>query len=332
MTLHVLPASPGTVIWGRLDPGAAPVLTVESGDEILIDTVSGGAATFPPACLGATIRPGHAEIARRLRPDPGPHVLTGPVAVRDAEPGDALHVEIREIALADDWGWNLVRPLAGALPDLVARPSSLAMAIDRARGLVHTPWGLDLPARPFFGVIGLAPPPDWGAQSSVAPHRHGGNIDCRDLVAGTRLTLPVMAPGALLHVGDGHALQGDGEVCLTAVETGLSGRLRLLLEKGAAPSLPFAETPGALVTFGFDPDLDRAAEAALLAMIERIGLLSGLEPEAAYRLCSLVVDLRITQVVNGRKGVHAVLPRAILTALGARDGIAGCGADGRHRS
>jgi acetamidase/formamidase len=315
---HVLHAGPETVVWGRLDPATPPVLTVDSGARVAIGTVSGGPEALPPSGFGATVRPEHAAIHARLRPDLGPHILTGPIAVRGAEPGDALHVEILEIALADDWGWNLVRPLTGALPEMFPATRMVPMAIDRGAGTVRTPWGMDLPARPFFGVIGLAPPPAWGPQGSIPPHRYGGNIDCKELTAGTRLTLPVLAEGALLHVGDGHALQGDGEVCVTAVETGLTGTLRLVLEKGAAPPLPVAETPDALITFGFDPDLDRAAEIALIAMMRRIEALSGLDPEAAYRLCSLVVDLRVTQLVNQRKGVHAVLPRAVVDALPAR--------------
>ncbi len=212
MSAHVLHAGPETVVWGRLDPATPPVLTLDSGAEITVGTVSGGPEALPPPDFGATVRSEHAAIHARLRPDLGPHILTGPIAVRGAEPGDALHIEILDIALADDWGWNLVRPLTGALPEVFAATRMIQMAVDRRANAVCTPWGIDLPARPFFGVIGLAPPPAWGAQGSIPPHRYGGNIDCKELIAGTTLTLPVMAEGALLHVGDGHALQGDGEV------------------------------------------------------------------------------------------------------------------------
>ncbi len=314
MAEHVLEPSPETVCWGYLDSESAPALTVDSGDVVTLRSVSGAPAHVPPAGF-APVDPALEAIHAALKPHLGPHILTGPVAVRGARPGDALRVEILSVELSEDWGYNLIRPLAGTLPDDFPEPDLAHIALDRARGVARLPWGLELPCAPFFGVMGVAPPPVWGAQSSVAPRRFGGNIDCKELVAGTTLVLPVLAEGALFLAGDGHALQGDGEVCVTAVECGLRGRFRLTVEKGAAPERPWAETPTHLITLGFDPDLDRAAETALRDMIARIVAETGLRREDAYRLCSLACDLRVTQLVNQHKGVHAMLPKSAL--LGA---------------
>jgi acetamidase/formamidase len=313
MAEHVLEPSPQTVRWGFLDSASPPVLTVDSGDIVTMRSVSGAPAHLPPADFAA-VDPAHRAIHAALTPHLGPHILTGPVAVRGARPGDALRVDILSVELTEDWGYNLIRPLAGALPDDFPVPDLAHIAIDRARGVVRLPWGLELPVAPFFGVMGVAPPSVWGPQSSIAPRRFGGNIDCKELVAGSSLVLPVLAEGALFHAGDGHALQGDGEVCVTAVECGLRGRFRLTVEPGAAPERPWAETPTHLIALAFDPDLDRAAETALRDMIGMMVARTGLRREDAYRLCSLACDLRITQLVNQHKGAHAMLPKAALAA------------------
>lgn len=312
MAEHGLEPSPETVRWGFLDSASTPALTVDSGDVVVLRSVSGAPEHLPPPEFAA-VDPAHRAIHAAVKPWLGPHILTGPVAVRGARPGDALRVDILSVELTEDWGYNLIRPLVGALPDDFPEPDFAHIALDRARGVARLPWGLELPVAPFFGVMGVAPPPVWGAQSSVAPRRFGGNIDCKELVAGTTLVLPVLAEGALFHAGDGHALQGDGEVCITAVECGLRGRFRLTVEPGAAPERPWAETPTHLIALAFDPDLDRAAETALRDMIAMIVVRTGLRREDAYRLCSLACDLRITQLVNQHKGVHAMLPK---TALG----------------
>ena len=183
------------------------------------------------------------------------------------------------------------------------------LPIDRAAGTVLTPWGLEIPARPFFGVMGTAPPPHLGRLTSIVPGAFGGNIDNKELTAGSVLYLPVWTEGALFSAGDGHAAQGDGEVCLTAVETGLTGTFRIDLVKRAGLSFPRAETPGHLIAMGFDEDLDEAARMALIEMIGLITERTSLAEEDAYRLCSLAADLRVTQLVNRRKGIHAMLGR-----------------------
>lgn len=237
MAEHVLEPLPQTVRWGFLDSASPPVLTVDSGDVVVLRSVSGAPEHLPPPAF-APVDPAHRAIHAALKPHLGPHILTGPVAVRGARPGDALRVDILSVEMTEDWGYNLIRPLAGTLPEDFPDADLAHVALDRVRGLARLPWGLALPAAPFFGVMGVAPPPAWGPQSSIVPRRFGGNIDCKELVAGATLVLPVLAEGALFHAGDGHALQGDGEVCVTAVECGLRGRFRLTVEKGAAPQRP----------------------------------------------------------------------------------------------
>ena len=306
--IELLP-EPGTVHWGHFDAALAPVAEIAGGDTVVIHTVSGGRDDLPPADSGMTVRPEHRRIHGAVAPDLGPHIMTGPVAVRGAEPGDALRIEILDVALREDWGFNLIRPGAGALPDRFPDHRRIHLPIDRAAGTVLTPWGLEIPARPFFGVMGTAPPPHLGRLTSIVPGAFGGNIDNKELTAGSVLYLPVWTVGALFSAGDGHAAQGDGEVCLTAVETGLTGTFRIDLVKRAGLSFPRAETPGHLIAMGFDEDLDEAARMALIEMIGLITERTSLAEEDAYRLCSLAADLRVTQLVNRRKGIHAMLGR-----------------------
>ncbi len=235
--------------------------------------------------------------------------MTGPVAVTGAMPGDALRVEIVDVRLRDDWAYNTLKPLLGALPDAVSETRRMHLEIDKAAKVIRTPWGLDIPAAPFFGVMGTAPPRAWGRLTSVIPRAFGGNIDNKLLTAGAVLYLPVFEPGGLFSVGDGHGVQGDGEVCLTAVETGLTGVFRIDVVKNAKLSLPRAETPTHHVTMGFNEDLDDAATTALRQMIDWIVAGSNLSFDDAYRLCSLVADLHVTQLVNQHKGVHVTLPK-----------------------
>lgn len=308
---------PGTVHWGYFDAALPPVAEIGSGDTVVLHTISGSRDDLPPPG-GMTIRPEHARVHAAVTPELGPHIMTGPVAVRGAEPGDALRVDILDVALRENWGFNLIRPGAGALPEDFPYHRRIHLAIDRKRGGVWTPWGLEIPAKPFFGVMGTAPAPELGRLTSVVPRSFGGNIDNKELVAGATLYLPVWTKGALFSAGDGHAAQGDGEVCLTAVEMGLSGTFRLTLVKGANLQAPRAETPTHLITMGFDEDLDEAARLALRDMIRLITQSTSLSPDEAYRLCSLAADLRVTQLVNRHKGIHAMLGRWALGSAGAK--------------
>jgi acetamidase/formamidase len=186
------------------------------------------------------------------------------------------------------------------------------LPLDEAAMTATMPWGGTLALSPFFGVMGVAPPSSWGRITSVIPRAHGGNMDNKELGPGTTVYFPVFNEGALFTVGDGHGVQGDGEVCLTAIETALTGKFRLSVRKDMHLSMPRAETPTHYLTMGFDEDLDDALKQALRDMIVWIGQLRGLSKNDAYMLCSLAADLRVTQTVNVAKGVHCVLPKAIL--------------------
>jgi len=306
-----LPASPETCHWGYFDAELPRALVVHSGERFTIDSVSGGPAVLPPA--GFHVPPELLEIhARTPQTVPG-HILTGPVAVVGAMPGDTLEVRIIDVKLRQDWGYNVIRPLAGTLPEDFDATRMLNIPLDAQRMVARLPWGLDLPLHPFFGVMGVAPPAHWGRISTIQPRAHGGNIDNKELGPGTSLYLPVNVPGALFSCGDGHAAQGDGEVCTTAIETALQGSFELVLHK-AGPSLhyPRGETPTHWITMGFDPSLDRCLEMALRDMIVLLGEKGGLSREDAYTLCSLAVDFRITQTVNGHRGVHGMLAKSLL--------------------
>ncbi|WP_439409933.1 acetamidase/formamidase family protein [Bradyrhizobium sp. DASA03076] len=311
MTHHHLHASAETCHWGFFEASLKPVLTVASGDEVTVDTISGGPEVIPERSR-FHVPPEMAEVhAKSDRMVPG-HILTGPIAVGGAEPGDVLQIDILDVRLRQDWGWNLIKPLAGTLPDDFHETRLLNIPLDRARMVGRMPWGLDLPLKPFFGVMGVSPPASWGRISSLVPRAMGGNLDNKELGAGATLYLPVFVPGAMFSCGDGHGVQGDGEVCVTAIETALSGRFRLTLRKDLRFTYPRAETPTHYITMAMDPDLDLCAVRALRDMIALLGETRNLSREDAYTLCSLAADLRVTQTVNGSKGIHCMIEKAIV--------------------
>ncbi len=304
---HRLDASPATVHWGYFDARQPPVLTVASGDTVVISTVSGGPETLPPEPFGVpdALRAIQREVPRKL---PG-HICTGPIAVEGAKAGSVLEVRIKDIKLHYDWGYNFVRPLAGALPDDFTETHMMHIALDEARMIGRLPWGQELALKPFFGVMGTAPPPAWEMVSTLPPRRNGGNLDNKELVAGTTLFLPVFVDGANFSVGDGHGVQGDGEVCVTAIETGLIGTFELHARNDMKLEWPYAETPTHVMTMAFDPDLDTCVVIALRQMLDVIVARSGLARHEAYALASLAADLRVTQVVNGNKGIHVMFAK-----------------------
>jgi acetamidase/formamidase len=311
VSIHVK-ASPETCAWGYFDAALPPVTEIESGEIVEIETVSGSPEQLPPEGEGFYIPPELLDIhARSPRQVPG-HILTGPIAVKGAEPGDVLEVKILDVTLRQNWGWNIIRPLAGTLPDDFQTGRHVTIRLDLEAGVARLSWGLDLPLKPFFGVMGVAPPPNWGRISTIQPRAHGGNLDNRELVAGTTLYQPVFARGALFSCGDGHGAQGDGEVCVTAIETALTGRFQLTVRKDLSLCIPRAETPTHVITMAMHEDLDRCAENALRDMIVLITERTGISREDAYMLCSLAGDLRITQTVNGNKGVHMMLDKSLL--------------------
>ncbi|OJW23160.1 MAG: amidase [Rhodospirillales bacterium 69-11] len=317
MATHTLNASPETVRWGTFDAAYPPLLTIQSGDTVTLQCVSGAPEVMPPQGSGLAIPPELAAIHRSGIPRAGGHILTGPVAVAGAAPGDMLEIRIDRIELGNDWGYCGFRPLAGTLPEDFGERFMMHIPVDRARKTCKLPWGTELELRPFFGVMGVAPPPAYGTISTIQPREHGGNLDNKELTEGSTLFLPVWAEGALFSAGDGHGVQGDGEVCINALEICLTGTFTLVLHKGGgaqAPLLshPRAETATHFITMGLNEDLDQAMKQALREMIRFITARTNLSREQAYAFCSLAVDFHVTQTVNGEKGVHGLLKKGLL--------------------
>ena len=308
---HELCPSPKTVHWGFFDSRLKPVLSVESGDRVTIHTVTGEPPDLPED--RSMVLPELLAIHKEVEKGAGPHIITGPIWVKGAEPGDVLEVAIEDLQLRQDWGWNLVLPLQGTLPEDFPQRRFVVIPLDRERMVAKGPSGARVPLRPFFGILGVAPPPNYGRVPSFPPGEYGGNMDNKELLSGTTLYLPVFNPGALFSVGDGHAAQGDGEVNLTAIETAMTGTFTLIVRKDLSLKGPRAETPTHHITMGFDPDLDDAAKGALREMIAFLVKAKGLSREDAYMLCSIAVDLRVTQLVDGNKGIHAMLPKDVLS-------------------
>lgn len=317
MSHPVVPAGPETCQWGYFDATSEPVLQVQDGARITIDTVSGNPTFLPPADK-YQIPPELTEIHKKVRQGPGPHVLTGPVYIEGAEPGDVLEVQIEDVQCTTDWGLNAFRPLAGTLPYDFEKAYRTIIDLDRDRMMAILPWGLELPLKPFFGIMAVAPPKEWGRVTSIMPRAFGGNLDNKELVAGSTLYLPVFEKGALFTCGDGHGTQGDGEVNVNAIETALKGTFTFKVRKDLGYTYPRAETPTHHITMGMDPDLDQCAVIALRDMIVLLGEKSGLSREDAYTLCSLAADFRVTQTVNGCKGIHMMIDKSYVVT-GKRD-------------
>ena len=304
-------ATPKTVKWGFLDSSTPAIASVSSGSEVIIDTVSGEPPNLPddPAF---EILPEHRPILAEAERGQGPHLLTGPIHVDGAKPGDVLAVDILDVTLRQNWGFNLIIPLLGTIPDDFPDLVLKILPVDMKTKTATLPWGGKIALKPFFGVMGVAPPPNWGRITSIVPRAMGGNMDNKELVAGTKVYFPVFNEGAQFSVGDGHGAQGDGEVCITAVETALTGRFKLSVLKDMELTAPRAETPTHYITMGFDEDLDDAVRQALRDMIRWIGEVRGLSKTDAYTLCSLAADMRVTQMVNLAKGAHCMLPKSVL--------------------
>ncbi len=314
MTRHSLAATPGTVRIGQFDATFPPVLTIQSGDSVTVECVSGRAAVMPAPGSGLVVPEALAGILAAHEPMGPGHIVTGPIAIEGAMPGDMLEVRIDAIEPGANWGYNAIRPLAGTLPEDFHETVLMHIPVDVARRTCTLPWGTELPLAPFFGVMGVAPPPALGTLMSKEPRLHGGNLDNKELMAGSTLYLPVWVEGGRFSVGDGHGVQGDGEVCVTALEMCLNGTFTFVLHKKSGPALayPRAETPTHFISMGMNEDMDQAMKTALREMIAFICSRSNLSREQAYQFCSLAVDFRVTQSVNGEKGIHGMLRKGLL--------------------
>lgn len=305
---HELPANPETIAWGYLDAARPAVLRVASGDTVHLTSWGAAIEEDLPADR-SLVHPGQLEAIAKCPRGPSRHMITGPVFVEGAEVGDVLQVDILEITPIDRWGYVAIMPLKGTLPGEFDQPAIIHPLIDLERGVATLPWGKEIALDPFFGVIATAPPAHWGRCSSIQPRAFGGNMDNKELRAGSTLYLPVFNEGALFSAGDGHGVQGDGEVCVTALETGLAGTFRLTVRKDLGYRYPFAETATHLMSIGLHAELDEAARIAVREMIDHVCRRSSLSREEAYMLCSLAGDLRVTQTVDGEKGCHMLLAK-----------------------
>ena len=309
---HRLEATPATVAYGHYWSETKPVLTIASGDIIDVDTLLTSVpdrlekAGVPAADVQASLRAIVDQVTDR---GPGGHILTGPVFVTGAEVGDALEVTVLSIDLPIAYGYN---GCAGFVREnCVQGRGPMIIQMDRTAMTATFAPGIVLPLKPFFGSMGVAPPPAMGRVSSGPPGIHAGNLDNKELVAGTTLWIPVHVPGALFEIGDGHAAQGDGEVDQTAIETSMRGRVQLTVRKGMTLAWPRAETPTHFISMGTDLDLTKATKVAIQEMVDFIAMKWKMDKHQAYQLTSLAADVAITQLVDGTIGVHVKLPKSI---------------------
>src|SRR5262245_48066408 len=311
---YELKPTPKTVAWGYYDGESKPALKIQSGDTVKVHTLIVASperlqsAFVPPEQIEQALRDIHEHVKDK---GPGGHILTGPIYVEGAAPGDTLEVRIKDIKLALPYGYTGFAPTRGFLPEDFPRTKTKIIRLDEKRMVGHFAKGIEVPLKPFFGCMGVAPPPSAGRVSSGPPGVHAGNLDNKELVAGTTLFIPVHVPGALFAVGDGHAAQGNGEVCLTAVETSLRGTFQFVVRKDLKLRWPRAETPTHYLVMGLDQDLAKATKLAVREAIDFLVTHKDLSPDDAYMLTSVAVDFSITQPVDGTLGVHGMIPKAI---------------------
>jgi acetamidase/formamidase len=312
---HRLEASPATVAYGYYWSEAKPVLRIASGDIIDVDTLLTNSpmglsrAGVPDSKIQESLKKIVNEVTGDRR-GPGGHILTGPVYVEGAEPGDALEVKILSIDFAIDYGYN---GCSGFLPENCEPgvPAKIIPLDKRSMTATMFP-GIVVPLRPFFGSMGVAPAPELGRVSSNPPGRHAGNLDNKELIVGSTLYIPVFIRGALFEVGDGHAAQGDGEVDQTAIETSFRGRIQLTVRKGMKLKWPRAETPTDFISMAADPDLTIATKTAIQEMVDYLADTRKLTKHQAYQLVSVAGNVAVTQLVDRPNvGVHVKLPKSI---------------------
>lgn len=345
---HVLPADPSTVYWGYIDRDQPPCLTVDDGDIIQVQAVTHHAGDAPDLLMDDGIRAIWGAIPACER-GPGVHILTGPIHVRGAEPGDTLAVKIHSMRprmpygsnVAANWGllydtfqkervtiYGLDLPEAAgttvheftatASPmfgfDFVARPTyDVPGVITEPGSVVREPFGrtVRVPVRPHFGVMGVAPA-EAGRLSSIPPGVFGGNVDNWRVGPGAVMCYPVNVEGANLFVGDPHFAQGDGEICGTAIEASLDAVIQVKVIKGVGNTSPLLETADQWFTHGFGADLDEAMRMAAEQMLWLLRTHMGLTADEAYSLASVAIDLGVTQVVDGTLGCHAAIARDLV--------------------
>jgi acetamidase/formamidase len=312
---YQLKASPTTVVWGYYWSQAKPVLRVKSGDvvEVQTMTVASPTALTRAGVKDEDIQPElkaiHAEVKDK---GPGGHILTGPIFIEGAEPGDTLEVRIQKIQLSTPYAYNSFSPQRGVLPPAdFQQGRTKIIPLDMKRNVANFAPNIEIPLHPFFGSIGVAPDEAKGRINSAPPGDHAGNLDNKDLIAGTTLFIPVHVAGALFEVGDGHAGQGNGEADITAMETSLVGTFQFIVRKDLHLKWPRGETPTHWIAMGLDPDLNLAMIHAVREAIDFLVTEKHMTREDAYALCSVAVDFNVTQAVDGTKGIHGMIPKSL---------------------
>ncbi len=311
---YKLKPTPKTVAWGYYDASTPPALRIKSGDTVEVQSLITSSparlegAGVPPEQVEQPLRDIHKEVTNK---GPGGHILTGPIYIEGAESGDVLEVRIKDIRLAIPYAYNAFGPGRGFLPEDFPYARMKIIPLDERRMVARFSDGVEIPLRPFFGSLGVAPPETSGRISSAPPWIHAGNLDNKELVAGTTLFIPVHAKGALFLAGDGHAAQGDGEVDITALETSLIGTFQFVVRKDMRLRWPRAETATHFITMGIHEDLNEATKMAVREMIDFLVNEKHLSRDDAYMLASAAADLSITQLVDGNKGVHAMIAKTI---------------------
>lgn len=318
--MFTLMPTPKTVAWGWYDAAGEPVLRVASGDELTVRALS---TCAPGSLVRAGLDTARVEqlandiYAARptMKTGPGGHILTGPIFVEGADSGDVLEVRFKSIKPAINYACNSFGPRSGFLrEDFPNTSRSKIIELDTVRMLGHFSNGITIPLHPFFGSVGVAPPASMGRVNTAPPGTHAGNLDNKELVAGSTLYIPVWTKGALLEIGDGHAGQGNGEVDITAMETSLVGHLQLVVRKDMHLTWPRAETPTHYIAMGIDTALTTATKLAVRQAIELLVQVKGMSREDAYQLVSVAGDVDVTQLVDGPFGVHVMIPKSIFTA------------------
>jgi acetamidase/formamidase len=321
----VVESTTENVEWGAIDPTKDPVERVESGSVVQIETIShegiledqpGPEEFFTSAGIPESeILEDQVNVYEEVPHDGGgPHVVTGPVYIEDAEPGDVLEVEVLDIDFRVPYGANTMRQRKGGLPSEFTWNDSEVIEFDLERGVAELSDTTEIPLEPFQGIMAVGPTMTTGRVNSVPPGPFGGNIDIQGTGIGTTLYFPVFVPGALFFTGDGHALQGNGEVDLTALETSLTPTFRFTLHKNAQQmDWPVAETDEDVYVMGINDDLDNAMEQALREAISLLVHQKDMTPTEAYRLLSLAGDFNVSQIVDINKGIHGKIPKGVFT-------------------
>ena len=311
---HELKLAPENVTWGPITGNTKPVLRVASGDTIVVETFGDSVVNYlrfagiPDSEIPASLRDlqDYGE-AHGFAGSP----TTGPIYIEGAEPGDTLAIHFLKFDFLHPYGWTQIAPGSGTLPKEFPFFKVKILHYNTEAGTVEFSPGITLKLAPFWGTVSVAPPLSPRGIQAMSPGPFGENMDDKELVAGSTLYLPVQVPRALLSFTDSHALQGDGEITISASETSLRGTVQVFVRKGKRILWPRAETPTHYMTMGVDPDLNEATRMAVREMLDFLTTEKGMSREDAYMLCSLAVDLHVTEFVDTPKGVRAMVPKSI---------------------